>query len=180
MVNWGYCDNTLLLCKTCLHAVYHRPIMGGREGFYWGAEKNCPENNNLLQKQTIYTDALKLTFLVQPEWGLKPLINLFYTIEFAYNGFVCNVNSPIMLHFVRFRWYLLPAFQFAWNVNSAITVFMQSPRGAVTGKFCSYLACQLKGVKLLACCVLPDNKLYGNCLYWCKYVRDFDDATQCL
>jgi len=57
---------------------------------------------------------------------------------------------------------------------------MQSPRGAVTGKFCSYLACQLKGVKLLACCVLPDKKLYGNCLYWCKYVRDFDDATQCL
>ena len=25
MVNRGCCDNTLLLCKTCLHAVYHRP-----------------------------------------------------------------------------------------------------------------------------------------------------------
>jgi len=34
------------------------------KAFCWGAEKNCPENNNLLQKQTIYTDALKLTFLV--------------------------------------------------------------------------------------------------------------------
>ena len=28
---------------------------------------------------------------------------------------------------------------------------MQSPRGAVMGKFCSYLACQLKGLKFLAC-----------------------------
>jgi len=26
MVGWGCCDNTLLLCKTCLHAVNHRPI----------------------------------------------------------------------------------------------------------------------------------------------------------
>jgi len=32
----------------------------------------------------------------------------------------------------------------------------------------------------LACCVLPDKKLYGNRLYWCKYVRDFDGATQRL
>jgi len=29
---------------------------------------------------------------------------------------------------------------------------MQSPRGAVIGKFCSYLACQFKGLKFLACC----------------------------
>ena len=27
-------------------------------------------------------------------------------------------------------------------------------------------------------CVIPDKKLYGNCLYWCKDVRDFDGATQ--
>jgi len=26
MVSWGCCDNTLLLWKTCLHAVYHRPM----------------------------------------------------------------------------------------------------------------------------------------------------------
>jgi len=33
-------DNTLLLCKTCLHAVYHRPIIGVREGILLrGAEK---------------------------------------------------------------------------------------------------------------------------------------------
>ena len=32
-------------------------------------------------------------------------------------------------------------------------------------------------MKFLACCVLPDKKLYGNCLYWCKYARDFDGAT---
>ena len=27
-------------------------------------------------------------------------------------------------------------------------------------------------------CVIPDKKLYGNFLYWCKDVRDFDGATQ--
>ena len=32
----------------------------------------------------------------------------------------------------------------------------------------------------LACCVLPDEKLYGNRLYWCKYVRDINGATQRL
>ena len=59
------------------------------------------------------SDALKLTFLVRSEWGLKPLINLLCTVEFVYNGFVCNINSRIMLHFVRSRWHLLHAFQFA-------------------------------------------------------------------
>jgi len=32
---------------------------------------------------------------------LKPLVNLFYTLEFVYNRFISNVNSPITLHFVR-------------------------------------------------------------------------------
>ena len=32
----------------------------------------------------------------------------------------------------------------------------------------------------LACCVLPDKKLYGNRLYWCKYIRDINGATQRL
>ena len=41
---------------------------------------------------------MKLSFLAQSEWGLKPLMNLFCTVEFVYSGFVCNVNSPIMLH----------------------------------------------------------------------------------
>jgi len=36
------------------------------------------------------------------------------------------------------------------------------------------------GVRFLACCVLPDKKRYSNCLYWCKYVCDFDDTTQRL
>jgi len=85
--------------------------------------------------------ALKLAFLVSSEGGLKPLVNLLYIVEFVYNGFVCNVNSPITLHFVRSRCHLLHAFQFAYNVNSAITFILQSPRGAVIGKFCSYLAC---------------------------------------
>ena len=35
-------------------------------------------------------------------------------------------------------------------------------------------------MKFLACCVLPDKIFSGNCFYWCKYVRDFDDATQCF
>jgi len=26
MVSWGCCDKTLLLCKPCLRAVYHRPM----------------------------------------------------------------------------------------------------------------------------------------------------------
>jgi len=38
---------------------------------------------------------LKITFLVSSEWGLKPLVNLFYAVEFIDNGFVSNVNSPI-------------------------------------------------------------------------------------
>jgi len=67
---------------------------------------------------------------------LKHLANLFYTVEFIYNAFVCNVNSPITLQFVRSGWHLLHAFQFANNNN-----FMQSPRGAVLGKFWRYLAC---------------------------------------
>ena len=34
------CDKTLLLCKTCLHAVYDRPIIGVRESILLrGAEK---------------------------------------------------------------------------------------------------------------------------------------------
>jgi len=72
---------------------------------------------------------------------LKPLVNLFYTVEFVYNGFVCNVNSPMTLHFCRSRWNLSHAFQLAYDVISAKTFFMQSPRGAFIGKFCSYLAC---------------------------------------
>jgi len=55
---------------------------------------------------------------------LQPLENLFYIVEFVYNGFVCNINSPVTLHFVRARWHLLHAFQFAYNFNSAITFFI--------------------------------------------------------
>ena len=32
----------------------------------------------------------------------------------------------------------------------------------------------------LACCVLPDKKLYGNRLCWCKYIRDINGAMQRL
>jgi len=80
-------------------------------------------------------------FLVSSKWGWKHYENLFYPVEFVHNGFLCNVNWPITLHLVWSRWHLLYAFQFAYNVNSAITLFMQSSRGAVIGKFCSYLAC---------------------------------------
>ena len=62
-----------------------------REGILLGGRKKfamkitiCPETN----------------FLVWSKWGLKPYVNLFYTVEFVYNGFLCNVNSPITLHFV--------------------------------------------------------------------------------
>jgi len=33
---------------------------------------------------------------------------------------------------------------------------------------------------LPSCCVLPDKKLYANCLYWWKYVREFNGGTQWL
>ena len=62
--------------------------IGVREGILLGKRKNF---------------ALKVTFSVYSEWGLKPLVYLFYTVEFVYNGFACNVNSPITLHFVRSR-----------------------------------------------------------------------------
>jgi len=54
--------------------------------------------------------------------------NVFYIVEFVYNGYVCNVNSPIKLHFVRSRCHLLHSFQFAYNFNSAIMFFIRSPR----------------------------------------------------
>ena len=54
---------------------------------------------------------------------------IFYnTVEFGYNGFGYNVNSPITLHFSwsRQNSYLLCTFQFvysgiAYNVNLAVT-----------------------------------------------------------
>jgi len=51
-----------------------------------------------------------------PETSCKPVL---YS-EFVHNGFVCNIT----LHFIRSRWHLLHAFQFAYNVNSAIKFFM--------------------------------------------------------
>ena len=109
------------------HSLTHR-----RTGRYFtgGAEEICLE----------ITISPESNFFSLIRMGLKPLVNLFYTVEFVYSGFVGNVNSPITLHFVRSRWHLLHAFQFACNVISAITFFMQSSRGALTGKFCSYLA----------------------------------------
>jgi len=45
---------------------------------------------------------------MKPETSCKYVL---YTVEFVYNGFVCNVNSPMTLHFVRSR-------KFAWNNSS--------------------------------------------------------------
>ena len=64
-------------------------LLGGRKKFTLKITI-CPKNRQL---------ALKLT-IVYSEWGLKPYVNLFYTVEFVYNDFLCNVNSPITLHFV--------------------------------------------------------------------------------
>ena len=76
-------------------------IIGVRESILLGRRKKiCPERN----------------FFSLIRMGLKPLVNLFYTVEFVYNGFVSNVNSPKTLHFVRSRWHLSHAFQFASNV----------------------------------------------------------------
>ena len=40
-VNWGYCDNTLL-CKTCLHAVYHQPISYRNKTLFRQTSVNAP------------------------------------------------------------------------------------------------------------------------------------------
>jgi len=52
--------------------------------------------------------------------GMKPYVNLFYRVEFVYNGYVWSVNSPITLHFIWSRWDLLHAFQFVCNVKLSI------------------------------------------------------------
>ena len=42
LLHGGCCDNTLLLCKACLHclhALYHRPITGVREGMLRSEER---------------------------------------------------------------------------------------------------------------------------------------------
>jgi len=49
---------------------------------------------------------------------MKPFVHLFYTVEFVYNSFVCNVNSPITLHFIRSRWHHY------MHLNSLITVVL--------------------------------------------------------
>ena len=41
-INWGHCDNTLL-CKTCLHAVYHQLYHTGIKHYIF----YCLENDNL-------------------------------------------------------------------------------------------------------------------------------------
>jgi len=112
------------------HGPYHKGI-GVREGIVLGGRKKfslkitiCPETN--------FFSLIRMG----PETSC---ISVPYT-WIRYNGFVCNVNSSITLHFVRSRWHLLHAFQFAYDVISAITFFMQSPRGSVIGKFCSYVA----------------------------------------
>jgi len=165
------CSNETIQCNERMHFAvcglkhFAMPI-GVREGISLGERKKFALKITICPKKKQF--ALKLTFYFNPNG--KPYVNLCYTAEFVYNGFLCNVNSPIMLQFVWSRWHLLHAFQFVYNVNSAIMFIMQSPRGGVIDKFCSYLACQLKGLKLLACCVLPDKTFYGNCFYWYKYV----------
>jgi len=58
-----------------------RISIGVREGSLLGrAEKICPETN--------FFSFVRM----KPETSL---VSLFYTVEFVYNGFVCNVNSPI-------------------------------------------------------------------------------------
>ena len=43
-------------------------------------------------------------------------MNLFYAVEFVYNGFVRDVNLPVTLYFLRSRWHLLHAFQIAYTL----------------------------------------------------------------
>ena len=45
---------------------------------------------------------------------------MFYTAEFVYNAFLCNVNSPITLYFVWSRWHLI----FCMHFNSLILIII--------------------------------------------------------
>jgi len=56
---------------------------------------------------------------------------------------------------------------------------MQSLRAAVIGKFCSYLACWLKEWSSWHV-LFSQTRNYGNCLYWCRYVRDVNGGAQTL
>jgi len=109
--------------------------------------------------------------------GLKPLVNLFYTVEFVYNGFVCNVNSPITLHFVRSRWHLSHAFQFACNVISAITL-CNLLEVLLQANYVVTLLVNSRGWRSLH--VVFSQTRNGNRLYWCNYIRNIDGATQRL
>ena len=110
-------------------AIYACPISSHPMGrFPWDSHRNdipmgkprvlngtylsVPLHNNLCLSHPIpWDDPIGMTF----PWTslLKPYINLFHTVEFLYNGFLCNVNSPMALHFAWSRWRLLSAFQFA-------------------------------------------------------------------
>ena len=109
--------------------------------------------------------------------------NLFYKVESVYNGFVCNVNSPITLHFVRSRWHLLHAFQFACNVISAIKFFMQSPRGALTGKFRQRLVYFCSGPALISCTsYLTISPIAAIKSFWITFEKPQNtvDVSKCL
>ena len=73
-------------------------------------------------------------------------------------------------------------FQFAYSLNSAITFFVEFPKGAVIGKSCTVvtLLASSRGWSSLRVLFSQTKKLDGSCLYWCKYVCDFDGARQCL
>ena len=62
--------------------------IGVREGILLRAENFALKITICLKNKPF---ALKLT----SEWDLKRLVNLFCRFECVYNGFVCNVNSPM-------------------------------------------------------------------------------------
>jgi len=66
-----------------------------------------------------------------------------------------SFGTPVLHH----------AFQFAYNFNSAVTLFIlyntldvPLPENSVITVPCL----KTQGVRFFACCVLPDKKLYGN------------------
>jgi len=67
--------------------------IGVWEGILLGGRKN------FALKTTICLETNFLNLIrMKPETSCKYVL---YTVEFVYNGFVCNVNSPMTLHFVR-------------------------------------------------------------------------------
>jgi len=72
-----------------------------------------------------------------------------------------------------FSIHLLHVFISLYHISNSHSLFLQC---WFTANFTIFWASHV----MVTCGHNTDKKFYGNCFYWCKHVRDFDDATQCF